>query len=64
MFNQQLALRTWDKDLRVDFKLEGPKFLATSNILHWLATEAALDTLLIAPVLGDTERGIGFKIEV
>jgi hypothetical protein len=64
MFNQKLALRTWDKDLRVDFKLEGPKFLATSNILHRLTTESALDTFLIELVLGGTERGIACKIEV
>jgi hypothetical protein len=64
MFDQKLALRTWDKYLRVDFELEGPKFLVTSNILHRLTTESALDTPLIEPVLGGTERGIGCKIEV
>jgi hypothetical protein len=64
MFNQKLALRTWNEYLRIDFELEGPKFLVTSNILHRLTTESALDTLLIELMLGDTERGIGCKIEV
>jgi hypothetical protein len=64
MFDEQFTLWAWDQNLRVYLECEGPEFLVTSNILHWLSLQPALDACRIKIVLPNTERAACFKIEV
>jgi hypothetical protein len=64
VFNHELTFRSWDKYTRVDFELERPECLATSDILYWFSALSSCNACGIEIMLEHSKRTPCFEIEL